>query len=202
MCRLFETIRVENGKPLHLGWHQQRMEKACKEFWPGSQQQELENLLKVPSEFSTGIVRCNISYGEEIEDIRYTYYSRRSIRSLKLVYCDTIDYHVKYLDRTILGKLMDMRGECDDILIVKDGLITDTSMSNIIFYNGTTWVTPDKPLLKGTCRERLLEEGMIATSDICADDLHLFTGCKLINAMRFPEEEEMIRVPQIDCKPE
>lgn len=197
MCLLFETIRVENGKPLHLAWHEQRMRRAREEFWPWSNQSDLKNLIVIPSEFSTGMVRCNILYGPETFEIKFQSYSRRIIRSLKLVHCNTVDYHVKFVDRINLEKLLAMRGECDDILIVKEGLITDTSVSNIIFYDGKTWVTPEKPLLKGTCRERLLGEGKIAASGINEDELHRFTGCKLINAMRFPEEEETIMISHI-----
>ena len=142
MCLLFETIRIENGLPLHLKWHEWRMARAAMEFWSEGNPAELKNRIVVPASFSTGIVRCNILYGREIGDIRFTSWSKRVIRSLKLVYCNTIDYHVKFLDRTPLEKLLATRGDCDDILIVKDGLVTDTSMSNIIFYDGKTWVTP------------------------------------------------------------
>ena len=196
MCLLFETIRIENGAPLHLKWHERRMERAGREFWPEGNPAELKNSIVVPAAFSTGTVRCNILYGREICEIKFTPWSKRAIRSLKLVYCNSIDYHVKFLDRTPLENLLATRGDCDDILIVKDGLVTDTSMSNIIFFDGNSWVTPGKPLLKGTCRERLLHEGKIGTSDIRADELHRFIGCKLINAMRFPEEEEMIAILQ------
>ena len=90
-----------------------------------------------------------------------------------------------------------MKEKCDDILIVMNGLITDTSLSNLVFYNGATWVTPKKPLLKGTCRERLLEEGQITECDIHVNEINRFIGCKLINAMRLPEEEEMIMISNL-----
>ena len=197
MYPLFETIRIEEGLPLYLAWHQQRMANARNEFWPGSHPVELNSLLVVPLEFSSGIVRCNIRYGEKTGDITFSPYSKKNIRSLKIVYCQTIDYHVKFVDRSALEHLMGLREECDDILIVKDGLITDTSMSNIIFYDGVDWFTPEKPLLKGTCRERLLAEGGIRELDIRVNDLSRFTCCKLINAMRIPEETERITISNI-----
>jgi 4-amino-4-deoxychorismate lyase len=78
------------------------------------------------------------------------------IESLKLVEDNTISYRHKYSDRSHLLELMNMRGDCDDILIVKDGYITDTSFSNIVFFDGDKWVTPARPLLRGTMRESLL----------------------------------------------
>lgn len=197
MCLLIETIRVVNGVPLHLAWHEKRMNIAKAEYWPGSKPETLLNLPAVPPELSEGTVRCNVTYGPQINDIKFKPYSKQDIRRLKLVDCNTIDYHAKFLDRTSLESLLALRSGCDEILIIKDGLITDTSISNIIFYDGSTWYTPEKPLLKGTCRERLLDEGKIFQSAIRADDLHRFAGCKLINAMRFPEEEEMIMISHI-----
>jgi 4-amino-4-deoxychorismate lyase len=70
-------------------------------------------------------------------------------------------------------------------------------MSNIIFFDGLSWVTPARPLLKGTCRERLLASGLILERDISVNDLSGFTGCKLINAMRDPEREAVIPTERI-----
>ena len=92
---------------------------------------------------------------------------------------------------------MSKRGECDDIVIVKNGYLADTSISNLVFFNGTDWITPEKPLLAGVTRERLLAEGRIRTGNIRVTDLDQYTGCKLINAMRYPEEETLIPVRSV-----
>lgn len=197
MFRFFETIRIDNGVPLNLAWHEQRMEKTMAEFHSGTLKIHLIDLLKIPEDFAKGTVRGNIIYGRDIEEIIYKPYVKKTIRSLKVMHCNTIDYHVKYFDRTLLDTLLTGKGDCDEILIVKDGLITDTSMSNIIFCEGTTWYTPARPLLNGTCRERLLYEGKLKATDIRVIDIQQFTGCKLINAMRFPEEEETIMISKI-----
>jgi 4-amino-4-deoxychorismate lyase len=139
-----------------------------------------------------------VVYGKEIIEISYKRYDKRPIRSLRLVSNDSLDYHVKYFDRAGLEALFAMRGDCDEIIIVKDGLITDTSISNLIFYNGVKWYTPAYPLLKGTCRDRLIFEGKIIPVDIRPEDLQKYQGCKLINAMREMEEEEMIPIGRIE----
>ncbi len=197
MCRLFETIRIENGIPQHLLWHERRMDRAIQECWPGSIPVKLAGLIHVPPEYSTGTFRCNIQYGPEITDIVFKAYDKRMIRSLKLVICDTIDYHLKFKNRNLLESLLAQRGACDDILIVKNGFISDTSMSNIIFYDGLNRITPATPLLKGICRDRLMEEGWLKEADIRPVDLPMFSGCKLINAMRYPGEEELIPVSMV-----
>ena len=197
MSQLFETIRIDQGLPRHLSWHEQRMNRARREMWNENDTMILAPLIIVPDEFTDGLVRCNIMYGPGVQSITFSHYEKRMIRSLKMVTCDSIDYHLKYTDRSILETLFTSREECDEIIIVNNGLITDTSMSNIIFSDGKSWFTPLQPLLKGTCRERLISEKRVTERDIRKEDISTFTGCKLINAMRDPEEEILIPVSQI-----
>ena len=197
MCRLLETIRIEGGKPMYLSYHERRMNRSFKEIWGGGMRINLQEVIVVPEAYLRGTVSCNISYGPEIQAVTFKEYKKKTIRTLRLVRSHTIDYHLKYLDRGGLGELLDLADGCDEIIIVKDGLITDTSMSNLIFYDGHHWITPANPLLKGTCRERLIEQGFLFEREIQPSDLEVFTGCKLINAMRDPEEEALIPVSAI-----
>jgi 4-amino-4-deoxychorismate lyase len=192
MSLLFETIRISDGKAWHLYWHEMRMNRARQEFWSIRKPINPEEIITIPAEFRTGLVRCNVHYGPEIESVTFKSYVKKPIRSLRLVKSETIDYHVKFFDRLILESLLTLRGDCDDIIIIKNGLVTDTSMSNLIFFDGIDWMTPATPLLAGTCRERLVSEGKITEAIIRSDDLHCYTGVKLINSMRDPDEEEMI----------
>jgi 4-amino-4-deoxychorismate lyase len=197
MSLLFETVRIENGAPRNPEWHEKRMERARKEVWNLDAPVCLEKMLRIPGEFLSGTARCRILYGPDVQRITYSEYERKRIRSLKLVTCDTIDYHLKFYDRRRLDQLQELRGTCDEILIVKNGYITDTSLSNIIFKKGEKWVTPANPLLRGTCRERLIAEGSLLECDIRPEDLAGFDGFKIINALRDPVEELTIPVSQI-----
>ena len=197
MSLLFETIRIINGIPQHLVWHEARMNLSRQEMWKSSVPLILGPEIKIPQDFSTGVVRCNIYYGPEMQEISFKKIQKRIIHSLKLVKGDPGDYHLKYTDRSMLDSIFALRCACDDIIIVKDGLITDTSISNLIFFDGKRWFTPANPLLKGTCRSRLLAEGWLFEKDIRVEDIGMFVGCKLINAMREPEEEELIPVSEI-----
>ena len=75
------------------------------------------------------------------------------------------------------------KGSCDDILIVKNGLVTDTSFSNVAFLDGSRWLTPEHPLLEGTKRAKLLEAGILAEADIRPEEIYRFKKVRLINAM-------------------
>ena len=131
-----------------------------------------------------GIVKARVVYGEKgIEDLSYSPYAVRHVHSLALMQADTIDYTYKSAGREPLNCLFALRGACDDILIVKQGLLTDTSIANIALSDGTHWYTPAHPLLKGTKRAALLEEGILQEKDIRPEDLPSFSTVRLFNAM-------------------
>ena len=130
------------------------------------------------------IVKARVVYGEKgIEDLSYSPYTVRHVHSLALMQADTIDYTYKSAGREPLNCLFALRGACDDILIVKQGLLTDTSIANIALSDGTHWYTPAHPLLKGTKRAALLEEGILQEKDIRPEDLPSFSTVRLFNAM-------------------
>jgi len=197
MSLLFETIKILDGEPRHLYWHNIRLNRSRREFWHPTNEIDLTEMIRVPEEFRTGLVSCNVYYEKEVQNITFKAYIRREIRRLRLVFPQFVDYHVKYTDRSVLEFLLTQKGECDDIIIVMNGFLTDTSVSNLIFFNGNDWITPENPLLTGVTRERLLSEGKIKTGKIRDTDLNKYEGCKLINAMREPEYEPLIPVQAI-----
>jgi 4-amino-4-deoxychorismate lyase len=197
MCLLFETIRIYNGHPMYAEWHEERMNQSRRELWNLHEPLLLSAINIVPEEWKTGLVKCNVNYGPQMESITFKTYKKRPVHSLKLLECNDIDYHVKKSDRSILNDLFSRKGNCDEIVIIKNGFITDTSISNLIFFDGKNWFTPKMPLLNGTCRQRLLKEGEISEMEIRVKDLWRFSGLKLINSMRFPEEEVMIPIHEV-----
>jgi len=174
-----ETIRVEDGIYFHLSYHQNRYEKVLKTL-NAKNIQKLETYLDAPKK---GLYRCRLRYNsQKIVAVEYLEYKKREISSLKLVYDDEIDYSFKYSQRKNIDKLFALRENCDDIVIVKNGFITDTSISNIAFFDGK-WKTPASPLLKGTTRARYLNEGKLIETDIKVIDINNFTKVALLNAM-------------------
>jgi len=138
------------------------------------------------------LFKCRIIYSKQIEKIEFIPYQLSNITSLKIVVDDEIDYSHKYLDRNQLENLFSQKRNCDDILIVKNGLVTDTSFANILFYNGKEWITPTHPLLKGIQQQFLLETEQISTTKIRPSDLKYFKKARLVNAMmRFEDEVDV-----------
>jgi 4-amino-4-deoxychorismate lyase len=174
-----ETIRAVDGEVYHLEYHQKRYEKVLTSFGV-SEFKNLQDYLNPPS---SGLYRCRVVYSLDKVDVTYHAYKKRDINSLKLVYDETIEYSKKSTDRKNIDKLFDMRDKCDDILIVQNSLVKDTSIANVAFYNSGVWYTPSKPLLNGTTRQRLLDEGKIIEEKIKVQDLQKYSKVALLNAM-------------------
>ncbi len=197
MYHLFETISIRNSVAENLKWHQLRLESSYLALFGQSPDFSLETVLEIPDECRNGHFRCRVDYDRKIREIRFTSYHKKAIKSLKLVEDNQIDYRYKFSDRQHLDKLFEMRGNCDDVLIVKNGLISDTSFANVILWDGLRWITPSEPLLPGTCRARLLENGLISEANIKATKLNLFKELRLINALRGLDDMESIPVRNI-----
>lgn len=184
MNKIFlETIRVVNGEIYNLEYHQKRYERVLDDFGVKIKE-DLGNFIKPPK---NGTYRCRLLYDisktPSILDITYHKYEKRDISSLKILSSNSIDYRYKYADREKLNALFELRGECDDVLIIKNELVTDTTIANIAFFDGLKWITPKTPLLMGTTRERLLFEGKIFEANIYAKEIKNFTKVALLNAM-------------------
>ena len=134
----------------------------------------------VPSE---GLFKTRIIYDSEIKKIEFVPYIMRPVQSLKLIHDNSISYKYKFLDRATLDNLFAQRAEADDILIVRDGLITDTWYANIILKKEGRWFTPDSYLLNGTMRQSLLDAGLVEEIRIGVSDLKQYQSARMINSM-------------------
>ena len=180
-----ETIKIANGKPSNLPYHQARMERTIRHFFPNLALNAMPSLqdLITPDENMT-LVKARVVYGADgVELIEYAPYSMRPIRSLQVVCDDTISYNYKSCDRSQLNALAAKKGDCDEIIIVKNNLVTDTSFTNFAISDGNCWLTPRQPLLLGTRRASLLDQGLIKEADITVDDLKRAERVRLFNAM-------------------
>ncbi len=176
---LLETIKVEDGKVHNLSYHQQRCNQSRQTLFGSKDTLELSSKIEAPKE---GLYRCRIVYGEKINSIEYIPYTPKEIRSLKIVSSD-IEYDHKYANRETLDALLISHPDADEVIIEQEGYLTDTTIANIAFYDEEQWVTPKKPLLQGTMRVKLIEEGLLKTADISKEDLQKYTHVALINAM-------------------
>lgn len=203
MCRLLETIRMENLQVENLNAHQFRMDQSCLHFFGQPSGINLKDLVDESihnpnqSNLNNGIFKMRVVYSRQLEDVTFLPYRLPVIRSLQLVIDDEIDYTHKFADRQKLEQLMLQRGSCDDVVIVKNGLFTDTSYANLAFFDGNHWFTPDQPLLKGTRRALLILQKKIHLTQIRPAHLRFFKKARLFNAMIRWEDKVDVSVDKI-----
>ena len=115
MFHFFETICLKDGELQLLGFHQQRMDKTLKKFFPGYELNLNKILTEVQLPKSKNRIKLRIDYGFEITDIQFFDYELRSIEEIK-IYPFNSDYSYKYLDRSSLLKNKEGLNENQEIL--------------------------------------------------------------------------------------
>lgn len=186
---LIETFEVIHGLPQRINLHHDRMCRSGLRhgFMPPSLQEVLSaindcivlnDLTDHPS------VRCTIEYRTAITACRAIPYTVRDIHSLLLIELpDHIDYADKWSDRTCFAPLSALCEEGQEPLLIRDGLLTDTTYSNVVIEMNGEYLTPSRPLLFGTRRQYYLDQGLIRTADLSIQDCLSADRIHLVNAM-------------------
>jgi len=175
MNYFFETIKCEDFEVFHLHYHNQRIARTI------GLNINLQEYIYPPTKH---LLRAKVIYSADgITQIDYYKYNPKDIKIFKIIEDDTIEYSSKYLNRDTLDSLYSKKDIAQEILIIKNGLLTDTTIANVVIYKDNRWITPKQPLLKGTTRARLLEEERIFEADITIEDLQSTSKIALLNAM-------------------
>jgi 4-amino-4-deoxychorismate lyase len=191
MPRFIETIKLLDGQLYNMSYHQERMDRTTFHFFRNSKH---VNLLHHFSHFNLpqkGFFKCRVVYDRKILSMRFLPYAIKTIRSLKVVEANEIQYKHKLEDREELTSLLDKREDCDEIIIVKNKMVTDASYANLAFKRDDKWFTPITCLLNGTMRQNLIDQRKIKPKTISLDDISKFEKVKLINSMLGFEGEEL-----------
>ena len=165
MSLLLETIKIRDSEYQNLEYHTARMNLSRKILLACRDVIDLNKILPKPDFPVKGIYKCRILYGHKVDRIEIHRYRKNIPGSIKIVESSGIDYSHKYANRKPIHDLKKSVEE-DDILMVVNGFIGDTSYANIIFRDGKKWFTPSTPLLRGTKREKLLKENKIIERSI------------------------------------
>lgn len=191
MSRLVESIKLLDGKFHNLPAHEQRMTRSLQALYGVSIPPDLEQTLHQNPFPSKGLYKCRIVYDQLSQEVNFIPYVPKMINRIKVIEDNTIEYAHKLADRTAIDRLFRQRGDCDDVLIVKNERVTDCSFSNIVFRKDHQWFTPDTPLLEGTMRQHLLDENFITSREIRSGDIRSFDTFRIINAMLEFESPEI-----------
>lgn len=195
MSLLIESICLLNGEIRNANYHEARMHHAGKEIFGGVKYPPLEELIAAP-DFPREKFKCRILYDKETLSVEVLPYEIREIHTFKIMEFPNLDYSFKWADRQVFERLKELSGT-DEIILTQDGKITDTSFSNLLFFDGKEYITPADCLLPGTMRQFLLDSGRIKAESLEVKDLKRFRSFQLINAMLSPEESPLRDLSEI-----
>ena len=182
MSQFIESIKIEDQEVFLLELHQKRVNATFAHF--GMENSiDLAKIIKDLKIDEDGFFKFRIVY-----DLNRNYktqlipYAVAEIDSFQLVENNTYDYAFKFEDRKEFER-MKTKAKTEEIIIVKNNCITDTSYTNLLFLKDEKWYTPSTYLLNGVMRQHLLATSKIKETEITLQNIKEFTHFQLINSM-------------------
>jgi len=182
MSQFIESIKVEDQKIFLLELHQKRVDQTFAHFGKEGSI-DLAKIFKHLEHDENGLFKLRLAYDLD-KRIRTQMipYAIPEITDFQLVENNSFDYSFKFEDRKELEK-MKMKSKAEEIIIIKNNHITDTSFSNLLFLKGKEWFTPSSYLLNGVQRQQLLKQKKVKEAEITMQNIKQFSHFQLINAM-------------------
>ena len=182
MSRFIESIKVEDQKIFLAELHQKRMNETFSSLGKECKI-DIHSLFLNLEHDEDGLYKFRIEYDLENNfKTQIIPYAISQLDDFELVIDNEIDYSFKSADRNQLQKLKD-KSRADEVIIVKNNQVTDTSYSNLLFLKEKTWFTSKSYLLNGVMRQNLLQKKEIKETEITLDNIKEFTHFQLINAL-------------------
>lgn len=184
-----------------LDLHQKRVNETFAHFGrEGSI--DLKKIFKDLDIDEDGLFKLRMVY-----DLNKTYrtqlipYAISEIDDFQLVENNNFDYSFKFSDRTEFEK-MKTKARAEEIIVVKNNHITDTSFSNLLFLKGKEWYTPTTYLLNGVMRQYLLKNKKIKETEITLNNIKEFSHFQLINSLNDFDDMFIYPLEKINNLPE
>ncbi|WP_294199218.1 MULTISPECIES: aminotransferase class IV [Chryseobacterium] len=196
MSQFIESIKVEDQEIFLLEFHQKRVDQTFAHFGKEGSI-DLAKIYKHLEHDEDGLFKLRIVYDLD-KKIRTQMipYAIPELEDFQLVENNSFDYSFKSEDRKELER-MKMKSKAEEIIIVKNNHITDTSYSNLLFKKGKDWFTPSTYLLNGVQRQNLLKHKKIKETEITLQNLKEFSHFQMINALNDFDENFIYPIDRI-----
>lgn len=182
MSQFIESIKVEDQEVFLLELHQKRINQTFSHFGKEGSI-DLKKIYEHLEHDEDGLFKLRLVYDlDKKVRTQMIPYAIPEIVDFQLIENNSFDYSFKFEDRKELDK-MKMKAKTEEIIIVKNNHITDTSFSNLLFLKGKEWFTPSTYLLNGVQRQNLLKQKKIKEAEITLQNIKQFSHFQLINAL-------------------
>ncbi|MBI4911264.1 MAG: aminotransferase class IV [Acidobacteria bacterium] len=196
---LFETIRVEEGRPLRLPLHLERMARGCAflEMDEPPETAAVASWLEAHTpcrHLALGVLRLValddrlLAWAEPLEPGPAGAVEVGLARSLARFSRSPLNRHktLSYLENALLAREAEARGLYEVLALNEAGGLTDGSRCNVLLVRGNQVLTPpvEAGALPGTLRALLLAAGGVQEAPLDAGDLAGAEALLLCNALR------------------
>ena len=182
MSQFIESIKIEDQKIFLAELHQKRVNDTFSHFGKEGSI-DVAKIFKNLDIDENGLYKLRIIY-----DLNKNFrtqlipYAISEIDDFQLVENNNYDYSFKFEDRKEFEK-MKMKAKTEEIIVVKNNHITDTSFSNLLFLKEKNWFTPTTFLLNGVQRQHLLKTKKIKETEITLNNIKEFSHFQIINSL-------------------
>ena len=182
MSQFIESIKVEDQKIYLAELHQKRVNDTFSHFGKEGSI-DVAKIFKNLEIDENGLYKLRIIY-----DLNKNFrtqlipYAISEIDDFQLVENNNYDYSFKFEDRKEFER-MKIKAKSEEIIVVKNNHITDTSFSNLLFLKGKDWFTPTTFLLNGVQRQHLLKSKKIKETEITLNNIKEFSHFQIINSL-------------------
>lgn len=163
---IFETIRVEESRPIALNRHMRRALNSAEELGialPSEETLRVE-IERAISEKNLPLGRLRLCFSNEFYDISYDAYEDH-VEPMRINFLSKTSEGLAhkvfpYVQRFDILKVANAEGFDDSILFNGANEVTETAVSNLVFRIADLWVTPpiSSGILPGTMRALAIEE--------------------------------------------
>ena len=190
----FTAMQVRGGRTRGLALHLRRLEAATNElFGVGLDRERVRELIRHALRgIEDASVRVYVFEADDEPAIMVTVKEPGDVLSpqrLQSVRYQRPDAHIKHLatGQAFYSRLARRNGFDDALLTAHDGIISESSTANIGFFDGSSVVWPDAPLLHGITMQLLeqqLPEFRVSSrrAPVRLQDITSFDGTFLANA--------------------
>lgn len=184
MCQFIESIRLKNGELFNLELHQKRVEKTFLEFFPNSNAFDIKTTLQNIQLPDNELYKIRIFYDSEIRILEILEYQKPHFSKYKCFHIPSdFNYDFKFANRQIFDQISKNTSKDTLAILVKNGLVCDSTFSNLIFEKSEKLFSPAKALLLGTQLQKLISERKIQLIDIAENQIKDFDKIYFVNAL-------------------
>ncbi|MEA1874248.1 MAG: aminotransferase class IV [Bacteroidota bacterium] len=183
MFQFIESIYIKNGLAPLISYHQARYQACLHAHFPNAKHIELKTLL-ANAPIDNQVYKLRIVYSNKIDGFEFIPYHQKKITSLVVIEDKSINYQWKYANRNAFDNLKANYSKDTELIITQNGLITDSSYSNLVLEKEGKRYTPVTPLLNGVQRQFLLDHRCIIPKAIHKNRITDYDSIYLINAMQ------------------